>query len=146
MKTPILLQSSDNWPQTLSTKSTPADLFFIWLQKRSVTIELPDFLVPAIDVFDQESSVVVEVELPGIVLEDFLFLVEGDILHIRGEKRQSQAFIPRSCARQERRYGLFERKLCLPAKVSNNNIKISYEGGVLKLIFQKECSCFSNVS
>ena len=47
-------------------------------------------LVPALDLRETDTSVVVETELPGVDSKDVTLQMEGDVLSIRGERRHEK--------------------------------------------------------
>src|SRR5215475_1173151 len=62
---------------------------------------------PHVDMCETAELIIVEVELPGVRREDVRIEVEGDILHITGERRTTAERQGRNYYRLERRYGRF---------------------------------------
>ncbi len=135
-----LIRRPDNLPQKPLYTQTFFERFLDIFEQRTSSIELPDFLHPRIDIHESPSAVTLEIEIPGMTLQDFAYRVDGDIIHIRGEKRRMKTLIEGTYRRTERRYGLFERVLRLPAEVNNQQSSIAYENGILKLTLSKENS------
>jgi HSP20 family protein len=73
-----------------------------------------------------------------MLAESFAYKVEGDLIHIRGEKHRTSALLDGTYTRMERRYGLFARTLRLPAEVIDNQTKTFYENGVMKIALFKK--------
>lgn len=129
-------------PDLVPTKSYVPTIiferFFDILLQRSSSIELPDFLTPQIDVHEAQNAISLEIEIPGMNLEEFAYRVDGDIIHLKGEKRRSIAYSEGDYTRNERRFGMFERVLRLPAEVTHDNSSMIYEDGILKIVLPKK--------
>jgi HSP20 family protein len=93
--------------------------------------------VPAVDVFEEADSIRINAELPGVKPEDIDISVEGNLLTIRGTKQQETEEKTERVHRYERMYGAFERSFTLPASVDPQNIKASYDNGVLTVTLPK---------
>lgn len=87
---------------------------------------------PAIEVEEREGELVVRADLPGTKREDIHVDLDGDLLTIRGERKQA-------CEedggrfRSECRYGSFLRAFTLPRAVDPEAIRATFEGGVLEV-------------
>lgn len=92
---------------------------------------------PAIDVAETESEYVVTVELPGCKREDVSLEVRGDVLSVRGEKRNERASRKEQALWMERRYGAFSRSLVLPPSAAGDRIAASFCDGVLAIEIPK---------
>ncbi|GLZ06556.1 hypothetical protein Acsp03_40220 [Actinomadura sp. NBRC 104412] len=78
--------------------------------------------------YSENGTYVIRAELPGMDPDkDVEITVSEDVLHIHAERRE-ETKEPR---RSEFRYGSFDRSLVLPAKVKAEDIKASYDKGVL---------------
>src|SRR5690349_8308740 len=71
-------------------------------------------LVPAIDMTDQEKVYRVTVELPGLTEKDIEITKDGNLLTIRGEKKEEHEEKEKGYFLSERHFGLVERSLRLP--------------------------------
>jgi len=103
---------------------------------------LPDLrrgarFVPAIDVTEDENSVTLTAEIPGMEREDLDVTVDDGVLTLKGEKRDEQVSDETGFHRVERRYGQFERRIRLPEYVDAEKIEATYKDGVLKLTMPK---------
>jgi len=78
----------------------------------------------ALDVSTQENEMVVKAELPGWDPNDLDINLRGDVLTIRGEKKQQGD----GGAWQQ-----FEESLSVPAGVEPDKVKATYRNGVLEL-------------
>ena len=93
---------------------------------------------PALDVSETEDKVLVKVELPGIDPKDIEVTVQGDLLTIKGERKQEKEEKEEDYHRVERYYGSFCRTLRLPAVAEFDKIAAGYKDGVLKLSIPKK--------
>jgi HSP20 family protein len=92
---------------------------------------------PSIEVVDTKNDVKVLAEIPGIKKEDIQVSVDGDLLTIKGEKKQTIETKENGVLRSERVYGNFYRALTLSKTVDASNIKATYQNGVLELTLPK---------
>jgi HSP20 family protein len=83
------------------------------------------------DVSEDENSLQISMELPGVEPDDVRLSLENNILTIRGEKRQRSEEDNERIHRFERTYGMFERTFALPNTVDPDKIEARYENGVL---------------
>lgn len=91
--------------------------------------------LPAADVLTRGDDLVIRVELPGIDPDrDLEITVEDNMLHIRGERQESQEEKGEGFIRRETSYGSFERALQLPSNVKTEDLKASYENGILEVV------------
>jgi HSP20 family protein len=88
---------------------------------------------PAIDVVREDGHLVVRADLPGIKPEDVKIEVEGDILTVSGEHRESKVEKDKRYVRRERRYGSFSRSMTLPKGVTAKDIKARTHNGVIEV-------------
>jgi HSP20 family protein len=92
---------------------------------------------PALDVWQDENSVYVEGELPGLEVADLeIFVTGGNQLSIRGE-RKPPAVEGGTWHRQERGYGQFSRLLTLPCDVKTDEVEAEFKDGVLTITMPK---------
>jgi HSP20 family protein len=91
----------------------------------------------AAEVADDENTVQVRLEVPGLDAADFDIEVRDDILIIRGEKKFAREESRGHYHVMERAYGQFERALRLPASVEGDGAKASYQAGVLSISLPK---------
>ncbi len=92
---------------------------------------------PAIDVTETDNDVIVKAEIPGMVKSDLDVTLTGDVLTIKGEKREEKEENTADRHTIERRFGSFTRSVTLPRKVQGDKIQAKYENGVLNLTMPK---------
>lgn len=88
---------------------------------------------PAVDIYENEDSIVVQAELPGVERDQIAVDVDGRILTLKGERSTEQEAKEDNYYRRERVYGRFERAFTLPAEVDPDQIKADFKDGVLKI-------------
>ena len=94
--------------------------------------------VPAVDIYEDEKKVVLKLEVPGIEEKDLDVRVENHTLSVKGERKFESEEKEQNFHRIERRYGSFYRAFTLPSTVDSENVKASYQAGVLKLELVKK--------
>jgi HSP20 family protein len=93
--------------------------------------------VPATDVSEDATTIQITMELAGVNPEDVRISLEGNVLTIRGEKRQEDEENTERVHRIERIYGMFERAFVLPNTADPERIEAGYENGVLTVSIPK---------
>ncbi len=93
--------------------------------------------VPPVDIFEEPDALRITAEVPGVSPDNQKISLENNVLSIHGTKEQVAQERSERVHRYERTYGAFERSFTLPATVDANNIKASYEHGVLTLTLPK---------
>jgi HSP20 family protein len=92
---------------------------------------------PALDLWEDESTLFVEAELPGMELDDLeIFVTGGNQLTIRGERKQPQ-LEQGTWHRQERGFGQFSRVVTLPLNVEADQVEAKLQHGVLTISLPK---------
>ena len=95
------------------------------------------FSVPAIDMSEDEKAYKISAELPGIDAKDIDVSVSGDMLVLKGEKRQEKEEKDKNYHFSERAYGSFQRAFELPASVERNTVAADFSKGVLTITLPK---------
>jgi HSP20 family protein len=85
---------------------------------------------PAVDIFERADGYLVDVELPGVRIEDIEITVEDGLLTIQGERTFAHDQTDKA-HRVERRFGPFNRSITLPSHVKADAIDASVQDGVL---------------
>jgi len=93
--------------------------------------------VPAIDMYEDKDSVIVEAQLAGIDPEKVDISIENDVLSIKGESEKKSEVEEKNYYRKEIRRGSFYRSIQLPAHVSGGEAKAIAEDGVLRISIPK---------
>jgi len=95
---------------------------------------------PAVTVSDNAKIITVTAEIPGIAANEVEVNVDGNLLTIRGEKRDEKKEDSDHWHRVERSYGSFIRRIELPSAVDAAHTEASLEKGVLTLKLPKVTS------
>jgi HSP20 family protein len=94
--------------------------------------------VPPVDIYEDEHSVSLKLEVPGIEEKDLDVRVENQTLTVRGERRFEKEEKEENFHRIERRYGAFSRSFTLPTTVDSERIEADYVNGVLHVRLAKK--------
>ena len=94
--------------------------------------------MPAVDVSETKDSLIVKAEIPGMESKDIDISLSGDLLTIKGEKKQKTEEKKENYHRIETHYGAFSRTIRVPVSVNSEKIKASYDNGVLKITLPKK--------
>ena len=98
-----------------------------------------DSFMPAMNVKEHENEFEIEFAAPGFSKKDFDVSIDGDMLHVSGEKRMEKEDKDDGYTRKEFSYNSFNRSLKLPANVNaDKKVKASYNDGILKLNLLKK--------
>ena len=93
--------------------------------------------VPAVDLAETDKAYTVTAELPGMDEKDIDVSINGDMLVIKGEKRQEKEEKNKNYYVAERAYGSFQRSFTLPDGVDRDRIAASFAKGVLTVTLPK---------
>jgi HSP20 family protein len=92
---------------------------------------------PAVNVWEDGDAVLLEMELPGLKLDNLeIYVTGGNQISIEGERKPD---LPEKAVihRQERGYGNFTRLLTLPAPVDPEKVEARLENGILTVKLNK---------
>jgi HSP20 family protein len=93
---------------------------------------------PAVDVYEDEHTVNLKIEVPGIDEKDLDIRVENNTLTVHGERKFEKEEKEENFRRVERQYGSFTRSFTLPQTVDSENVSANYDKGVLKISLPKK--------
>lgn len=97
-------------------------------------------LTPRIDRSEDEKTLLIKVELPGIGEKDVQISLNQDLLTISGEKKHDKEHSDKGWCRSECQYGFFSRSVPLPCEVIIDKTEASYKDGVLLITLPKSPS------
>lgn len=95
------------------------------------------FSMPAIDMSEDEKAYKITAELPGMDAKDIDVSVAGDMLVLKGEKRQEKEEKDKNYHFSERAFGSFQRAFELPVSIDRSKIAADFSKGVLTLTLPK---------
>ncbi len=93
--------------------------------------------VPPVDVYEDEHTLILKLDMPGVNEEDLDVQLENHTLTVKGERKFEKEEKEENFHRIERRYGSFLRTFRVPNTVDSEHVDAQYEKGVLKLSFAK---------
>lgn len=93
--------------------------------------------VLAAEVFDDDDTVVVRLEVPGMEKGDFNLQVLDNYLVVRGEKQVEREHTEGHYYVTECAYGKFERAIPLPEDIEGSKARATYSNGVLRIELPK---------
>jgi HSP20 family protein len=95
--------------------------------------------LPAVQVTENPAELLLTAELPGMTEKDVELFVEGNVLTLRGEKKEERKEEDegRKVYLWERSYGTFTRSFTLPTEVETEKIRAEFKDGVLALHLPK---------
>ncbi len=93
---------------------------------------------PAVDVYEDEHSVTLKIEVPGIDEKDIDVQLENNTLSVHGERKIEKEEKEENYRRVERQYGSFTRTFNLPPTVDSEKVSANYDKGVLKISLPKK--------
>jgi HSP20 family protein len=94
--------------------------------------------IPPVDIYEDEHSFKLQVEVPGLSEKDIDIRLENNTLTLRGERKFESEQKEENFRRVERRYGSFVRSFTLPNSVDAENVSAQYENGVLNIQLAKK--------
>ncbi|MFZ0929005.1 MAG: Hsp20/alpha crystallin family protein [Syntrophobacteraceae bacterium] len=94
-------------------------------------------MMPAFDISEADDHFVVKADLPGIDPKNLDISLTGNVLTIRGEKKEEREEKNERYYTLERQFGSFSRSFMLPADVKEEGIEASCKGGVLRVNIPK---------
>jgi len=95
---------------------------------------------PPVSVSENDKAFTVTAEIPGIAAEELDVRVDGNMLTIRGEKKDEKKDEKDNWYRVERSYGSFTRRIELPSAVDTAHVEASLDKGVLTLKLPRAAS------
>jgi len=93
----------------------------------------PTTWAPRIDAFDQETELVIRVEIPGVKPDEVDITVEDRTLTISGKRQFEETTKQAGYHRREIFSGEFKRTLVLPEGLNAEEITAKAEDGILKV-------------
>jgi HSP20 family protein len=87
-----------------------------------------------ISLWQDDNSIVLEAEVPGVLEKDVEITVHQGVLTIKAEKRDQEG---RNYLHMNRRFGKFEHAITLPDQVDSEKVDASLADGVLRVVLPK---------
>src|ERR1044071_5062132 len=93
---------------------------------------------PPVDIYEDEHTITLKLEVPGIDEKDIDVRVQGNTLMVHGERKIEKEEKEENFRRVERQYGRFTRSFTLPGSVDPGQVSAHYNKGVLKISLAKK--------
>ncbi len=92
---------------------------------------------PSVDVYETDKEIIVLIEIAGVNKEDIQIFIKGNLVTVRGTRREPDINRKEAYHQMEINYGTFERVISLPVVVREEDAKASFQNGILKIVFPK---------
>jgi len=92
---------------------------------------------PALDLYQNNDSLIAMVELPGMRKQDIEISLHDGTLTISGERKRESSSNHDKAERTERYIGTLRRSIALPTRVDANKVCASYRDGILTVTLPK---------
>ncbi|RJP24231.1 MAG: Hsp20/alpha crystallin family protein [Candidatus Abyssobacteria bacterium SURF_5] len=106
-------------------------------------LDVPDFFQnggawhPAVDMLEDNDTVFVKMDLPGLSKDDINISFDGHILSITGVRKEEEMKEGASYRSRERFTGEFHRYIHIPAEISSDKLAATFKDGVLEVSLPK---------
>jgi len=107
-------------------------------QEAAAREESPTRFTPAVDIYEDEQSYTLKLDVAGIDEKDIDIKLEGNTLSISGERKFETEEKTENYRRVERRYGRFGRAFKVPQTIDSESVTAKYDKGVLKIRLVKK--------
>jgi HSP20 family protein len=88
---------------------------------------------PALESFVKNGNLVVRVDVPGVEPKDIDVSVVGNVLRIKGERKEEKEVKSEDYITRESSYGAFERHMALPEGANTEKITANFKNGVVEI-------------
>ncbi len=95
-------------------------------------------LVPPVNIRETDTTFEVELSAPARNKEDFNIEIDNEMLTISSEYKQENTSEQGKYTRKEFTHSSFKRSFALPETVKDDDIKASYENGILRITLPKK--------
>jgi HSP20 family protein len=92
---------------------------------------------PSVNISENKDNIIVKAELPGMETKDVNVSLSGDLLTIKGEKKQEEEEEKENFYCKERYHGSFQRSFRIPSTIKADQIAAKFDKGVLKITLPK---------
>lgn len=108
----------------------------VFFQKKE-QLALSEGWVPCVDIYEKESEIIVETEVPGIRQKEITILLHNNRIEVKGIKKEDRIEKKIKYFRLEREFGNFRRIIVLPSSIVPEKTKAFLENGILTIILKK---------
>ncbi|MCS7074036.1 MAG: Hsp20/alpha crystallin family protein [Bacteroidia bacterium] len=93
---------------------------------------------PAVDILETPEQFELHVSAPGFEKSDLNLSIEQNRLTISGERKLTEKEEGKTWKRIESHYGAFSRSFTLTDNINKDQIKASYQNGILTVVLPKQ--------
>ena len=104
---------------------------------QGIASKIANYFAPDSDASATEDSYEINIELPGVAIDDIDVSVHNQVLSVKGEKSSERKEEGRSYYFSERCYGAFQRSFRLPPDADAGKVTADFKDGVLTLSVPK---------
>lgn len=105
--------------------------------RESGVYHAPGQWIPHVDIFEDDSTLTIKAELPGIKREDIVLDLCDGVLTLKGNKPFAHDNQTENYYMIERQYGSFRRSFNIPDGVDIDKIDAKFQSGVLVVVLPK---------
>lgn len=102
----------------------------LWPQWNDEEVALKQW-TPKVEVVEQPDAFIIKAEVPGMKAEEIDVNLTGDLLTLRGERKQEEERDTDHFHIREHSYGSFQRSFTFPAPVDAEHVEAEVKDGVL---------------
>jgi HSP20 family protein len=92
-----------------------------------------DALTPAIESYMKDENLVVRADMPGLDPKDVDVTILGNVLTVKGERKNEKEVKKDDYLRREVSYGSFERRMSLPEGAATDKAAATFKNGVVEI-------------
>jgi HSP20 family protein len=93
--------------------------------------------VPALNISETDGEIHVRAEIPGLEAKDIDVSISGDVLTLKGEKKEEMKKEDENFVTRERYSGMFQRSVRLSSEVQGDGAQANFKNGVLTVKLPK---------
>ena len=131
MKRSATIENSTKHPTTQPVPAVSGDPENDWFVGADYDGQL------AVDVYQTPTEIIIKSPIAGVAPEDLEIAVNGDVVTIRGRRRQEQTEADREYLFQECYWGGFSRSVILPVDVQADRVTAQLRNGILTVTLPK---------
>ncbi len=88
---------------------------------------------PPTDVYETETELIVTMDIAGMELKDIFVFTDGNVITIRGVRKETAPRCKKQFHKLEIQAGPFERKILVPVPIDGPTIATTYSRGLLEV-------------
>jgi HSP20 family protein len=92
-----------------------------------------DAFTPAIESYVKDGNLIVRADMPGMDAKDVDVTILGNVLTVKGERKNEKEVKTGDYLRREVSYGSFERRMSLPEGAATEKAAASFKNGVVEI-------------